>query len=236
MGKLNRSNQFIEKFHSLCARHPRFTVWNDFIHIIAYTISNGCNYRQDREDKYHDIVKRYSKDELNKIAELFALTVMALEENRHQDFLGQLYMDIGFGDTRKGQYFTSYDIALLMSQLTDNDRSGNEKYVTVNDPACGSGVMLIAYANELIRSGVTLHLGLFVVANDIDPCIALMCYIQLSLLGCAGYVCIRNTLTEPVTGDVYHPPEDAFLTPLFFHPVWQTRRLFNTNSGRVAHG
>ena len=32
------------------------------------------------------------------------------------------------------------------------------------------------------------------VAQDIDPLVAKMCYIQLSLLGCSGVVIIGNTL------------------------------------------
>jgi len=228
METLKYKERFARNFESICSNHSKFTVWSDFIHMIAYSISNSCDYKQEREDSYLAIVKRYSKSETEKLSELFALTVLALEENRYQDFLGQVYMDYGFGDTRKGEYFTPYDIAALITKLAQSEQVDEVPYVTVNDPACGSGVMLIAFANEMIKEGATLHQQLFVIANDLDPCIALMCYIQLSLLGCAGYVCIRNTLSEPVEGSVYHPPADAFLTPLFFHPVWQTRRLLKS--------
>lgn len=224
METLDYKRQFTNAFDSVCRGHPKFAIWNDFIYMSAYALSNACNYRQDREDDYLRIVKKYSKEEVNKIVEMLSFTVLALEENREQDFLGQLYMHNGFGDERKGQHFTPYDIAMLMPNLAGSERNENERYITLNDSACGSGVMLIAFSNALIKSGANLHLELFVVANDIDPCIALMCYVQLSLLGCAGYVTIRNTITEPVTGDVMYPPDDAFLTPLFFHPVWKLRR------------
>jgi len=227
MGSVAVKKQFVKLFNLLCGKHSKFTVWSDFIHMAAYAISNACNCRQDREDNYLNIVKRYSTDEINKIAELYALTVMALEADRYQDFLGQMYMEFGFGDARKGEYFTPYNIAELMAELTH--RGGIEEgYATVNDPACGSGVMLIAFANKLLDAGVNLHFKMLVVANNIDPCIAMMCYIQLSLLGCAGYVCIRNTITEPVTGDILFPPEDAFVTPLFYHPVWKMRRALKS--------
>jgi len=232
---LSHKNQFVKTFNSLCARYPKFTVWNDFIYMSAYAISNAYDYRQDREDHYLNIVKRYTKDEVDKIAELFALTVRALEDNRHQDFLGQLYMESGFGDNRKGEYFTPYEIAEFMAQLTDNGIN-DCGYVTVNDPACGSGVMLIAYANRLLESGINPHFRLLVVANDINPCVALMCYIQLSLLGCAGYVCIRDTLANPVTGSTLLPPEDAFVTPLFFHPIWKMRRTLKILTKGERHG
>jgi len=232
MEDINYKKRFVNNFNSLCTGHSQFNVWSDFIHMSAFAISNSCNYQQNREDAYLSIAKRYSEDEIAKISEMFALTVMALEQNRYQDFLGQMYMENGFGDSRKGEYFTPYDIALLMSKIIGKESNEGNPFTTVNDPACGSGVMLIAFANELLNSGAILHQDLFIIANDIDPCIALMCYIQISLLGCAGYVCIRNTFTEPVTGDVFHPPKDAFLTPLFFHPVWQIRRLFNAGKER----
>ena len=64
------------------------------------------------------------------------------------------------------------------------------------------------------------------VAQDVDTTVALMCYIQLSLLGCAGYVVIGNTLTEPQTGNVLFGEESSrcWYTPMFFHAAWETRR------------
>lgn len=53
-----------------------------------------------------------------------------------------------------------------------------------------------------------------------------MCYIQLSLLGCAGYVKIGNTLTDPMhDGD---DPTAYWYTPGYFSSVWQLRRIFRS--------
>ena len=69
------------------------------------------------------------------------------------------------------------------------------------------------------------------VAQDIDYTVGLMCYIQLSLMGCAGYVVIGDTLINPCTaydkkgllpaGD----PERIWFTPLFSDGIWYGRRL-----------
>ena len=65
------------------------------------------------------------------------------------------------------------------------------------------------------------------VAQDVDKAVAQMCYIQLSLLGCAGYVIVGNTLTQPPTGDVLSPsvPDgcELWLTPMYFSDVWTGR-------------
>ena len=225
--------QFEQKFNSLCQNRTRFTTWNDCVHMWAYVISNACNFRKDREDKYMNIINKYSKQEALIISELFALLVLILDEDREQDFLGQFYMDNNFGDVKKGQYFTPYDIAYMMCEMVSDYSNSNSEpktvYATINDPTCGTGVMLIAYINKLIKDGYSPHVKALIVATDLDPCIALMCYIQLSLFGAAGYICIRNTLTEPMTNHVLYPPEDAFITPLFFHPIWAARKLLSNN-------
>ena len=50
-----------------------------------------------------------------------------------------------------------------------------------------------------------------------------MCYVQLSLLGCAGYVRIGNTLTDPMTGSVLHGSNNdrnTWYMPMYFHERW----------------
>ena len=73
----------------------------------------------------------------------------AFEENPEQDFLGELYMEYNLGKHSNGQYFTPYSIAKFMSSLCGGRTSDikNNGFARITDPACGSGVMLIAAAN-----------------------------------------------------------------------------------------
>ena len=58
--------------------------------------------------------------------------------------------------------------------------------------------------------------------QDIDETVALMCYIQLSLLGVAAYIKVGNALTEPMTtADLL---ENYWFTPMYFSDVWAMRR------------
>lgn len=60
-------------------------------------------------------------------------------------------------------------------------------------------------------------------AQDIEETVALMCYIQLSLLGVAGFVKVGNSLTDPIrNGDSL---ENYWFTPMYFSDVWHTRRV-----------
>lgn len=217
--------EFDRLFSAASYGHSMASAWSDFVHMSALAVANSCNYKQHREDAYMAIVKRYSRDEVGYIKQMFNRVIDALEENREQDFLGQLYMEYKLGDVKKGQYFTPYNIAELMSMLTDVGADGRP-YETVNDPTSGSGVMLIAAINKVLKQGRNPHTDIFVVAQDLDPVIAMMCYIQLSLLGGAGYVLVGDSLSKPLTGNVLFPPDDAWCTPMFYHQTWHWRRLF----------
>ena len=69
---------------------------------------------------------------------------------------------------------------------------------------------------------------LLFVAQDLDPVVAKMCYIQLSLLGCAGYVAVGDSLTNDISGPKLFPSigegGELWFTPMWFTPVWQGRR------------
>lgn len=95
------------------------------------------------------------------------------------------------------------------------------------DPACGAGATLIAAAEVLHKNNINFQQQAIFIAQDIDQTVGLMCYVQMSLIGCAGYVRIGNTLTDPTTG---HPlygdgTENCWMMPMFFTKVWHTRRL-----------
>lgn len=229
--------EFLDIFNTLCRTRSSWQVWQDFVYMTAITISNTLTKQDkdnpvwvEREQEYLECAKRFG-DDCDKISNLFAITVMALENNPNQDFLGELYMALNLGNHWKGQFFTPYDVCKLMSEMGigDNKETIEEKgYVSINDCACGAGATLIAAANTLHEHGINYQLHSFFVAQDIDRVVGLMCYIQLSLLGCAGYVVIANSLTNPVVGDVLLPEhkegQEFWYTPMYCDDVWDMRR------------
>ena len=62
-------------------------------------------------------------------------------------------------------------------------------WISVSDPACGAGALLIAFANECRRQHINYQTSVLFVAQDIDFLAGCMCYIQLSLLGCPRLCC-----------------------------------------------
>jgi type I restriction-modification system DNA methylase subunit len=233
--------RFANDFKQLCRKHSSWTVWKDFVDTATYAISNAVDRRskvwQKREDAYLEIAKRYDKDELDILCNLFVDTVLALEENPAQDFLGKLYMALDFGDGWTGQFFTPWSVSEFMAKITiggDLKKQIDEAgYISVCDNACGAGCMLIAFANACKDiPDVNYQQDVVFVAQDIDDTVAKMCYIQLSLLGCAGYVVVGNTITEPTTGTVLHPiykGDKIYFTPMWFTNNWTIKRLMEDN-------
>lgn len=231
--KINPEKEFLRVFKQLTNRHRSWDVWRDFIVMYACALSNPVDkqHYDEREALYLRTIKKYNKQEQPLFSELAAHTVMALEENPEQDFLGSIYMSLNLGNQHNGQFFTPYHVCELMAEVSMQDtvlKIEKEGYMTINDPCCGAGATLIAGVHaarkRLEKAGYNYQNHIFVVAQDIDMTVALMCYIQLSLLGVAGYIKVGNSLTEPITEN--DSTENYWYTPMYFFPAWSLRRIF----------
>ena len=135
---------------------------------------------------------------------------MALEE-KHQDFLGCVYMKLNLGNVANGQFFTPYHVSKMMAEIcfSDIEKQLEERdFITLSEPCCGSGAMIIAYAQTLKEQGYNYQNQLFVEAIDIDELCFLMTYLQLSLYGIPARVMLGDTLAWKFQRVLY--------TPLYF--------------------
>lgn len=225
--------QFMETFNKLVSgRHRPLDIWRDFVLMTACAFSNAVDkaHYDEREARYMKTIAKYRKEEQALFPQLLAELTMALDKNPEQDFLGEVYMRMDLGNNALQQVFTPYHVCHLMALMTMDDiKAQIEKsgFITVNDDCCGGGATLIAAANmarvELEKASLNFQNHVFFCAQDIDETAALMCYIQLSLLGVAGFVKVGNTLTDPITtGD---STENYWFTPMYFSSVWHTRRV-----------
>lgn len=224
------ADKFISLLHS--GRHSKWNVWSDFVAMAACTLSIAdFNKRGEREQMYADIAKRYTEPEIERFREIFTDLIDAFEDNPEQDLLGELFMMLDLGNDRNGQFFTPYHVCELMAMINAGDLKteiAKQGYISVNDPCCGAGALLIAFANEVKRQKINYQQTIEFVAQDVDFTAAMMCYIQLSLLGCAGYVIVGNTLTTPPTEPLTN--QNVWYTPLYFLDEWHWRRMLKTIS------
>lgn len=233
--KPNQS-EFQKLFSTLCRSRGDWQVWSDFITMSATAISNAIDregqIHDDREKQYMELVRGYTKDEADILAQL--LSIVALEDNPRQDFLGEVFQGLGLNSHWKGQFFTPYHMCEFMAEIAlgnvevEIERKG---WIGINDPACGAGALLIAARNAMEKRGIPGSGALFV-AQDIDRTAALMCYIQLALLGCAGYVIIGDSLLHPPTGHPLCPDPspklDVWYMPMFYEQTWHYRRMWHS--------
>lgn len=226
--------EFMRLFRSLTYSRNPYEVWNDFITMSACAFSNVFDrgHFAEREKLYLNIINRYKKNEQQVFPELLAATTMAFEKNYEQDFLGEMFMALGIANKNNGQFFTPYHICELMAMTTVGnviDQVRANGYITIHDPCCGGGATLIAGVNvvrrQLEKERLNFQNHVFVTAQDVDFTVALMCYIQLSLLGVAGFVKVGNALTEPMT--TRDSTDNYWFTPMYFSNIWDTRRTID---------
>lgn len=89
---LSPEKAFLDAFGRLTNRHRAWDVWRDFIIMFACSLSNPLDkeHRDKREALYLEVIKKYNKQDQELFPELAAQTVLALEENPEQDFLGSI--------------------------------------------------------------------------------------------------------------------------------------------------
>lgn len=224
MEKRDYKKEFCTLMDKFAFRYSRWQVWNDFLSLSAISMANvvPTPEKEEREEKYHSIISSYRKEEQEIFPQMLNLVVLALSDNPEQDFLGSLYHYLELHQKQKGQFFTHYHICEFMSEIQFSDTEADEmlkerSYISVNDPACGAGAMLIAFANVARKHGINYQKHVLFVAQDIDRTAAMMCYIQMSLLGCSAVVAIGDSLAKPFP----HPDNEVWCTLFYYLNQWR---------------
>lgn len=230
----DEAKEFLKLFDTLTYSRNAWQVWEDLMTVMACSIANAVDRTPDkfksREEQYARAIKNLGGIDVP--AQLWGVITMALERNPDQDFLGKLYMNLNLGNHWRGQFFTPYDVCRMMAEMNIGEgihREIEEKgYISICDPCVGAGAMLIAAANAMKRVNVNYQTCAVLVGQDVDRVVAMMAYIQLSLLGCAGYIIVGDSLLNPPTGHVLFPRDkegkEVWITPLFMHKAWELRR------------
>lgn len=169
--------EFVDTFNKLTHKLSPWEVWKDFVVMCSCSFSNALDksHYDEREKLYMDTIKKYDKEDQAAFPKLLAYTVMALEENPDQDFLGTIYTELGLVNKQHKQIFTPYNVSRLMAEITMENVAQEVKekgYITLNDDCCGAGSTLIAGVNTiksiLEKQRLNFQNHLLVAAQDID--------------------------------------------------------------------
>jgi hypothetical protein len=222
---VRRLSNSIDSFISLAKKaavsshRALWEIWDDFIYLVAAELSQPLDPRQEREDEYIRRGKGYNANDVQLFPMMFGALVNTMQRgcsDTFWDILGEAYMQLELNNHWKGQYFTPYGVCKCMAMMTIGNVTGaieERGYVSISDPSCGAGGLLIAAADVLRGLEVDFQKAALFVGQDIDSTTALMCYIQMSLLGMPGIVYIGNSLTMEI--------RDVWYTPFYILHWWK---------------
>lgn len=210
--------EIIKQFKELASTRDLWQVYKDFLELVAISISNACDKDQapEREQRYLDIIKTYSPEQIWKISDIMGLVVLELSKEP-QDVLGRVFMELELGNKWTGQVFTPLNLADLLATIAFDDKEIKEKgYMIVADPAVGGGVTIIGLVRAMIEQGYNPQKQLLVICGDLDIKAVHMTYIQLSLLGIPAIVKNQDALTLET--------KSIWYTPTYIWDLWRFKK------------
>ena len=115
------------------------------------------------------------------------------------DFIGPVFSELS-ADAGMGQFFTPHHLSYFMAKAIISDAKamlGDKPFITLAEPACGVGGMILA-ANVVLReAGLDVATRAHWTAIDVDHRAVCGCYLQLSLTDCSADVYRGNSLGDP---------------------------------------
>jgi type I restriction-modification system DNA methylase subunit len=186
--KLDRSKSTGEKFRDFCEM-----AYCAYAKLTAPTPERA----DELEARYMRIVEAYrDKDTVRAYPEFMAQAQMNVENGR--DFLGEVSGRMSVLNAKQGQFFTPQAVCRMMAKMTLSDVKDfidKQGYVTMQEPAAGSGGLVLAAADEVLWQGYRPDIHLLVHAIDISQLCFYMCFLQLTWKGVAAWVERGNALS-----------------------------------------
>lgn len=149
------------------------------------------------EAEYMKIVKacRHPLETMTDLSVMLGATGRALI-TEPVDFLGPVFTQLS-ADPGWGQVFTPYHVSYMMAKMILGDvkaQLADRPYITLSEPACGVGGMVLAANAALRDAGLDVARQAHWWAQDIDYRAMSAAYIQLALTDCSAIVAHGDTL------------------------------------------
>ncbi len=175
------TQSIVKLFQAMRYSHDLYTVFGDWCECAAISFSNAVDlrHREKRERRYMEIIKRYDWGALGLFPQIMGELIQAFEAGP-TDILGQVFHALELHNTARGQFFTPYPICQMMAQTIAQKLKGG--VMCAQEPACGSGAMIIALAQAVREAGFNYQQCLHVTAVDVDRRVVHMAYIQFALM------------------------------------------------------
>ena len=206
---------FIGEVHAAARSRYAVEVFADMVRTWAIAIESPLALGERHkalEAEYFQIKARYTEEEFSHFAHGLGIVFLALERHR-EDFLGHALENLGAANTHNGQFLTPVHLSRFIAKVSCRGLDYTPgKIISLSDPACGSSVLMIEGAEQLIADGVRQS-DLLLIAGDIDGRACDISYIQLSLLGYAA--CVQHM--DALAGKRYSP--DRYTPGWYLHSM-----------------
>jgi len=227
-----RINEFIKAVQNVSRSRRPYETFRDFVELTAVRISNSVDpvHFKQRNGNALQTQKKYSDDENNRMHAAFTLLWKIISENlergEFEDVLGRAFEQLCI--KVNGQDFTPDCVSRLAAALAfPKEITLPERgYITLSEPTCGSGSMILAAAGQLMSSGISCFNQFVVHAVDIEIRAVHMAYIQLSLYGIPAIVAHGNTITCE--------EHNRWYTPMYIQGKWVWKEPLGFTDGRHA--
>ncbi|GAB3514246.1 hypothetical protein GCM10027442_28630 [Emticicia fontis] len=165
---------------------------------LAFSNAADKSHYEEREKRYLEIVGQYKKEEVNEFPNLLGMLVNHFEE-KPRDILGEIFHELELHNERKGQFFTPYPICRMIAKMLIGESYEEiivkHGFMNIAEPACGTGAMIIAAAEELKERNINYQQLTHITATDIDPICVHASYIQFTLMHIPAVVIHGDSLS-----------------------------------------
>lgn len=216
----------IKRIESAIYRIGKHQLITDVLECGAIAISNTVDFTSsaEREEQYNKVMEKYQPEERKLLSEVFTMIYQLLssvvyDDGSFDDYLGELFMRCDQGNSGTGQFFTPYHVSKLMAKaIMGNEvieKAEKDEVITVNDPCCGGGGMLMA-ALDVLKNDYHINYtrNCFIDCGDIDIRCVYMTYLQLSLAGVPAIVKHQDAISRELWS-VWRTPAYIFQYPRF---------------------
>lgn len=204
----DKKNEIIKLIQKMSGEYSVYQLFDDWVSMYALATSQQVEFKEYREKAYLQIAGKHNNERMAQFCRLNGMLIDAFEE-KMEDVLGYIYMHLELGSSRQGQFFTPYHLCQLMAKVALKN-AGKQELYTCNEPSCGAGGNIIAFAEALKDEGINYQERLKVICQDIDVRAVYMTYLQCSYYGIPAIVFQSDTLRDPngqdsCTGRLFTP-------------------------------
>jgi type I restriction-modification system DNA methylase subunit len=188
--KGSKSSDFRQILSSLSHRHDMAKVFQAFTRLAAYALA-----AQTRESEYLEEAKHWERQELDLFGQALGALVNEMESRPFEDLIGGYYMESALshkGQRWNGEFHTPKPICDLMARMLLVDSVPVEGPITICEPACGSGAMILSLGEACPPEA---RRRLRVTAIDINRTACDMAFINTTLWGIPTRVIHGNSLS-----------------------------------------